>query len=201
MSRGVGWRRLWRRGSQRAQVRRNFLRLETSIRVAPRSGPDPRTSPASSERLIGLVSVPGTGAAPSESVESAACGRCRRAKIRERRVRGVRRVQRTLRGAGRAAGAIAAASAARARARDQRARVRRAHAAQCSNARLRTLGRARRRSTRLGRVAAVMPAGTARARRRATAGRAEESAARRRRLRGLQEFRTSSDLARRTDEL
>ena len=56
---------------QRAQVRRNVLCLETSIRVAPRSGPDPRTSPASSERLIGLVSVPGTGAAPSESVEKA----------------------------------------------------------------------------------------------------------------------------------
>ena len=56
--------------------------------------------------------------------------------------------------------------------------ARRTYPAQCSNARAGTLGGARRRATRAGRVAAVLPAGTVRVRRRAGAGRTEEDAAR-----------------------
>ena len=43
---------------------RNFFSRETSILVAPRSGPDSRTSPAPSERLLELILVPVTGTTP-----------------------------------------------------------------------------------------------------------------------------------------
>ena len=44
-------------------ARKNFSR-ETSLLVAPRSGPDSRTSPAPSERLLELILVPVTGTTP-----------------------------------------------------------------------------------------------------------------------------------------
>ena len=68
--------------------RKNFSR-EISLLVAPRSGPDSRTSPAPSERLLELILVPVTGTTPAQT--------SRVPRLRERRFHHVRRVQRVLR--------------------------------------------------------------------------------------------------------